>query len=223
MNITLLCNAGLALTYQKKTLLIDLPNCNLHPYYALPDETWQQILTLQAPYNDLCGLYFTHDHPDHCDLNKVQEFKSRQPEIPVSFPVNYDERGELQWGPFRIVYQSAPHTPLPFKEPPHRVTLVQAGETTVYIAGDAILAPDIHKEFLHGNVADIGIWNSMFLSRPETRSLLHQAAKETFIYHMPLPGTEDRGIWRKCNNNFQRHPEELKGVQVLDHYPAIIR
>ncbi len=220
MTLTLLCNAGLALHHKGHTLLIDLPNCDLHPYYSLPEETWHQILNLQSPYDGLCGLYFTHNHPDHCDPEKVQAFKERHPEIPVSFPEDYEEHGTLQWGPFEIEYQAVPHTPLPFQEPPHRVTWIRAGDTTVYVAGDAILETQYHADFLKGRIADIGIWNSMFLSRTETRALLQQAAKKTYIYHLPLPGTEDRGIWRKCNNNFQRHPEELKGIQVMDHYPA---
>lgn len=223
MTLTVLCNAGLALTCEGKTLLVDVPNCDLPPYYSLPEETWSQILALQEPYQGLCGLYFTHNHPDHCDMEKVQALKQRHPEIPVSVPEDYEEKGTLHWGPFHIEYQSAPHTPLPFKEPPHRITWIHAGETQVYVAGDAVLDPDVHRAFLQNRVADIGIWNSMFLSRPETRILLKEAARETHIYHLPLPGTPDRGIWRKCSNNFQRHPEELSGIQVIDHYPAVIR
>lgn len=222
MNLTVLCNAGLALSHEGHTLLIDLPNCDLHPYYPLPDETWRKILALQSPYNALCGLFFTHDHPDHCDVKKVQAFQEQHPELPVSLPSGNDEEGALHWGPFDIEYQSVPHTPLPVQEPPHRVALIHAGDATVFVAGDAILEPQIQRDFLKDRIADIGIWNSMFLSRTETRALLKDAAKKAVIYHLPLPGTEDRGIWRKCRNNFQRHPEELSGIQVVDHYPANI-
>lgn len=219
MKIRVLCNAGLALEYQNQILLVDAPNCPLAPYAALPEGEWARILAREAPYDRLCGLYFTHTHPDHCDLEKVREFQRCWPEVPCFLPENGPEAGQIGMGPFFISFARLEHAPMDSPLPPHVVTWIQAGETGIYIAADARLHCEAHQAFLRGRVADAAFWNGMYLSRPETRGLLREAARRNYIYHMPEQEPDGFGIWKKCRSNLRRYPQELEHVTVIDRYP----
>ena len=91
------------------------------------------------------------------------------------------------------------------------------------ILHDEYLAEDaVHEAFLNGRKACMGIWNSMYLSRPETRCLMHRAAHKNYVYHMPECQDDMSGIWRKCRNNLQRYPDELRDIVIMDRYPYVI-
>lgn len=216
---TLLCNAGLALEYENALLLVDVLNRASGPFYGLPKETARKLQALEPPYDRLCGLYFTHTHPDHCDLEAAARFRAAWPQIPVFLPEDHPETGTLAMGSFRLEYARFPHAPMPQETPPHVVTWIQAGERTLYLASDAALDCDAHRRFWNGRRADAAFWNAMYLSRPETRALLAEGAKRSYIYHMPADHQDTGGIWRKCQTNFRRYGSELQTVTVLGQYP----
>lgn len=222
LRMTLLCNAGLMLEYEGAVLMTDAPNCVYGTYYALPPETWREILERRQPYDGICGFYFTHNHPDHCNLPLVRQYQERWPETPVFLPEEQPEQGKIQMGPFQIEFQRFPHAPLPQGVPPHVVTWITAGEKRVYLSADAALDCQGHRNFLKGRKADAAFWNAMYLSRPETRSLLAGAAHQNYIYHMPADHNDPTGMWRKCGRNFERYGAELKHTQVLRCYPSEI-
>lgn len=219
MKITLLCNAGLALTCEGETLLIDAPNGEMEPFFAIKEDLWQKITGNRSPFENVCGLYFTHDHPDHYDRKKVEEYLTRCPETPVFLPAENMEQGSVTMGPFKISYQQLDHAPMEEKTPPHVVTWIQAGTQSVYIAADAKLDTESHRAFLGEKKADIAFWNSMYLSQPQTRQLLRDAAVRNYIYHMPENDPDGYGLWRKCDRNLQRYGDELKTVTVVRCYP----
>jgi len=221
VKITSLCNAGFALEYNGSVLLIDVPCKSYGPYFGLPESDWTAIYKKKSPYDKVCGIYITHDHPDHCDLDMLEQYRKRWPDTPVFLPTE-DTGGTLQWGPFRLEYQSFPHAPMLHGVPPHVVTWITAGEKRIYLAADAALEPERHRQFLNGRKADVAIWNAMYLSRPDTRLLLRDAACRNLICHMPKERGDWAGIWKKCENNFRRYPEELQNVQVLEGYPTTI-
>lgn len=217
MNITLLCNAGLMLEQDGQVLLIDAPNSECPPYYRLSDREWADI----CAYKTIIGLYFTHDHPDHYDRTRADQLLAEHFDIPVFLPEDSSSEGTLTMGPFELSYRSVAHAPLP-QAPAHVVTWVKAGDMTLYLPADAALDAAPHRQFLGGRKADIGIWNAMYLSRPETRALMHDAARKNYIYHMPLEKDDQMGIWRKCRSNFRRAHEELCDICVLEQYPSKI-
>lgn len=221
MKLTLLCNAGIALETDSAMLLVDLPNRNAPPFYPLPESTWLEILNRVPPYDKVCGVWITHDHPDHCNREKLREYEKKWPSIPVFFPGASHVRGKGSLGPFRIQYQRFPHAPIP-DPPPHVVTWVEAEGCGIYLAADAALDPQQHRSFLHGRKADVAVWNSMYLSRPETRALLAEAACRNLIYHMPAQRPDEEGLWAKLEKNMARYGSELKTVTVLDRYPTEI-
>ena len=217
MKITLLCNAGLAIEAGGEILLVDLPNDSVEPFYMLPEQIWQEICSGTGKYQHICGFYFTHDHADHLDRGRLQQYRGR---APVFVPEDDTRHGRMEWGRFAIEYQNVPHAPIP-QPPAHVVTLICTEGKSIYLAADAALNWKEHDDFLRGRRADIGIWNSMYLSRPETRALMERSAAKNYIYHMPLK-PDEYGIWKKCERNFERYPDELKSVTVLDRYPSEI-
>lgn len=222
MHITLLCNAGLAIECDGSVLLVDLPNCDLPPFAWLAQGEWRRILDQMPPYDRVCGIYYSHNHPDHCDTLRLEEYRKRYPEIPVFFPDDRPFKGTAVMGPFVISYERIDHAPMDAPAPPHVVSWIRANGTCIYIAADAKLDPDAHRAFLKGRVADGAFWNAMYLSRPETRLLMKESAVNNWIYHMPDQNPDPYGIWKKCNNNLARYPEDLKMVHILSEYPSEI-
>lgn len=222
MHITLLCNAGLALTHDGQTLLVDVPNQTVLPFYGLPDEMRENIISRTPPYDTVCGLCYTHTHADHCDMTFLAEYRNRWPGVPIYYPMAKIGQGSITVGAFTIEYCEIPHAPMDEEAPPHVALLIQAGEKSVYIAGDAVLNPDLHQAFLKDRRADAAFWNSMYISRPETRQLLKGTAASNYIYHMPAVQTDSFGIWKKCQRNLERSADELKTVTILDQYPTKI-
>lgn len=220
MRITLLCNCGLAVECSGAVLLVDVPNGSAPPFYRLPADAWQRIVERQPPYDRLAGIYITHQHSDHCDLDALRAFQRRWPDVPCLLPSEETPRGSVGLGPFTVEYEAFPHAPIP-NPPPHRVTWIRAGERCVYLAADAALEPEAHRAFLRGRKADAAFFNAMYLSRPETRRLLREAAAQCYIYHMPREG-EGQEIWAKCRRNLERYPEELAQVSVLGNYPTVL-
>lgn len=219
MNVTLLCNAGLALECDGETLLIDLPNRDLPPFYPLPEDIWGKIMIGERPYDRVCGLYFSHDHPDHMHEVKLSAYQAAHPDIPVFAPAFGEDEGVIEMGPFLIRWKLAPHAPLPWPLPPHVVSWIEADGESLYLPADAALDIQVHEAFLAGRKAGRAIWNAMYLSRPETRELMRCAAKRNYIYHMPADHNDEAGIWRKCRSNLQRYTDELRDIVIMDRYP----
>lgn len=219
MKLTLLCNAGLALEENDQMLLVDLPNEQFPPFYRLPDETWSKILRREPPYDEVIGFYFTHVHPDHCDLTRLQAYRKKWPDIPVFIPDEYPSKGQLQIGLFQIRFQRMDHAPIP-NSPIHVVTTVRAGERCLYLAADAKLDADSHRQFLGSEKIDCAVWNSMFLSRPETRQLMKDVASRNLIVHMPKERPDSCGLWKKLEHNLNRYPGLIDNVEVMTEYPS---
>lgn len=218
MQISVLCNAGLALRFQGETLLIDALNDTSEPFCQLNEDTWRSILEHTPPFENISALYFTHNHADHYCEEKVVSYLNRWPGTPVFIPQN-EIRGKMNIGSFLVEYQRFEHAPMDVPTPPHVVTLISAGQQCVYIAADAKLDIDGHKAFLDGRQADVAFWNSMYLSQPETRTLMKETAKQNYIYHMPEVNPDGYGLWKKLDRNLERYKEELETVTVITGYP----
>ena len=72
MNITLICNCGLAFESGGQTLLLDALTQELAPFYRAPEKTRREIIAGEGAYASVCGLLFTHLHPDHFDREAAE-------------------------------------------------------------------------------------------------------------------------------------------------------
>ena len=111
MQLTLLCNAGLALVSGGQTLLVDVPAGEAPPFAPLPPEIWQRILERDGDYRRLAGLWFTHTHPDHCDLDALAAFQRRWPEVPCLMPQAGELHGIVELAALRWNTRRSPTRP----------------------------------------------------------------------------------------------------------------
>jgi L-ascorbate metabolism protein UlaG (beta-lactamase superfamily) len=79
LRTTLVANAGVLLAYNGVTLLLDgIFGKEGHPFSHLSEETWEDMLSGRAPFEQIDYLLFTHNHPDHLDCGMVRTFLQRR-------------------------------------------------------------------------------------------------------------------------------------------------
>ncbi|MGB3973901.1 MAG: MBL fold metallo-hydrolase [Peptococcia bacterium] len=77
-------NAGVLLDLDGKKVLIDgLCSCESSLFHTLPEETFQQIIQGQPPFDGLELLLITHHHFDHFAADKTAEFLRHSPKAAV--------------------------------------------------------------------------------------------------------------------------------------------
>ena len=126
MRATLLCSCGLLLESHGEKLLIDAPNGNFPPFYALPEDSVQRLAAGAGEFLGLRGMIFTHLHPDHYDAQRVETVLCAQPQLKIFLPDwNMPECVWLTIGRFRIehtnpisVVNTAIHNPVSRKKRP---------------------------------------------------------------------------------------------------------
>lgn len=221
MRITLVSSCGLILEQDGQTLLIDALNKQFRCYYGLPPEVFAKMLAGEPPYDAVCGVLFTHAHPDHYSASRAEQLRAACG-APVFLPQpNTPERLMMQLGPFTVECSRFPHIPVPgMAEAPHAVYWISAAGKSIYVTADAQIDTERHRAILHGRRADAAFWNGQYLSHPETRELLLEAAVKNYIYHIPVDEKDVCGIRRKCERSMARFGAELPDVSLLEQYPS---
>ena len=184
----------------------------------------QELLSASGRFSNLCGLFFTHRHLDHCDPQRVEALLRARGPLSLFIPeADMPESVVVTAGPFTVECHRFPHISVPkIPDTAHFVLLVTAGASSVYITADAALDVQRHIAILNGRIPDAAFWNSQYLSYPETRALLREHARQNYVYHMPEGPADPSGIRRKCARNFERHAAELPNVTPLLDYPAAL-
>lgn len=225
MKITLLSNCGLMVEDEGQFVLIDVINSHLPPFYELPVSEFEKMCAGIESYQKPFAAAFTHLHPDHYDAEKY-DLLARNKRISGSFQPSAmtAEHGIIEdFGGFRLEYQKIVHTPLPPDLMcPHFVLLLSKNGKSIYVTGDAAPETDVHRAFLHERKADCAFWNGQYLSHSETRALLHDAASQNYIYHIPVDEKDSSGIRRKAEKNMQRFSDDLQDTILLEKYPSVI-
>lgn len=222
MEAMLLCSTGLLLSHGDSSVLFDGLN-GKHGSFKQIDRTLAcQLIEGAVPrHGHIDGLFYTHLHPDHYDQPDNAAFLRNHPGVTAFFPTpETPNHGILRAGAFTVEYQYHEHMPCDYVWAKHYTFLVRAGETTLYLTADAELSPEKHRAFLRNRVVDYAFFNAVYLSYPETRKLLRDAARHVWIYHMPEPETDVSGICRKAARNLERYGKELPNVSVLQRYPV---
>ena len=222
MKITLICNCGLAIEAGGRMLLIDALTEELPPFYRAPEQTRRAIIGGEGEYQNVCGLLFTHLHPDHFDREDAIAFAARHAQAALYIPNRRQPAPEaLELGPFTVELHRVRHTSVPgYGKSTVDVMIVRAEGKSVYIASDAAPEEQLHEHVLAGRKMDAAFWNGeMLLYKPE-RAYLAAAAAKSYVYHLPLDAQD--GLKRKLERLAARYPQELANVRLLGKYPSVI-
>ena len=222
MKITLICNCGLALESGGQTLLLDALTQELAPFYRAPEKTRREIIAGEGEYASVCGLLFTHLHPDHFDREAAEEFSARHKNALVYIPSRREPAPEtLSIGSFTVELHRVRHTQVAgYGKSTVDVMIVSCEGNCVYVASDTAPEAAIHESVLRGRKVDAAFWNGeMLLYKPEREALCRFAA-QNFIYH--IPGDPQDGFRRKLERLRGRYPAELETVRLLGDYPSEI-
>lgn len=220
MKITLVCNCGLVLAHPDGTLLLDAVNAAYDGYYALPEAEYARMLA--GEYGKLCGILASHRHADHFDAERAARLAACA-DAPLFVPdARTPAHAAAQYGPFSVEFYRVPHMHVPGQTPcDHGVFVISDGARTIYAAADADPQPVRHRQILAGRRVDAAFWSVPYLLYTETRALMREISKKSYVYHIP-PAPDLRGMRRKCRRCMQRYADELPSVTLLDAYPSQI-
>ena len=223
MKITLVSNCGLVLEQDGSALLLDALNKQYRCYYGLPPERFAAMLAGEPPYDAVCGILFTHAHPDHYSAGRAEQLHAACG-APVFLPQpDMPEHLTMQFGPFTVECSKFPHIPVPGMEAlPHAVYWISTAGKSVYVTADAQIDTARHRAILHGRRAEAAFWNGQYLSHPETRELILETAEKNYVYHIPIDEKDACGIRRKCERNMARFGADLPDVSLLEQYPSVL-
>ena len=219
MLCTFLANCAILLQSGEAAILIDAPNGLRSSFDGVSPREYEKMLLGAEPYKDLCGMIFTHKHPDHYDSQRVRAIALARENVPAYAADDASpKRGAVRVGPFTVRYFTIGHSGAEFSNVPHRVLLVEAEEKRLYVTGDADWSKALHLPILQEFAPDAACWNPNYLSHEEGRELL-QLLPKNFIYHMPVAAEDVLGIGRRCRREFAMHGEKLRAV-LVDQYPS---
>lgn len=220
MKITLLSSCGLAIEQDGAVLLIDALNKQFRCFSGLAPQTFAQMLSGRAPFDAICGILYTHTHPDHYHAARTKQLHESSG-APVFVPqADTPLCLHMRFAPFAVEFHRFAHIPVegwPAVE--HGVYVISAAGKSVYVTADAQIDAVRHREILHGRRVSVAFWNGQSLSYPQMRTLQREAAEQTCIYHIPVDAADASGIRRKCEKNFERFGAELPGLKLLETYP----
>lgn len=222
MRCTFLANCGVLLESNDASILVDAPN-GLHTQFdGVSQDEHKAMVAGLAPYDGLCGMFFTHRHADHYDKKRVMEITAVRQNVGACVPNGATPtEGVVQAGPFLVRYFTIAHSGEEFSEVPHRVILAEAEGKRIYLTGDACWGNTLHQSILETFCPDAAIWNPNFVTHAEGRELL-AAASRNYIYHMPVSVPDSFGIAAKCRTCMERYGSELQNTQVVEEYPYSI-
>ena len=218
MRCTFLENCGLLLSCEFSSILVDAPNGRIDGFDTTSEGTLFAMASAEPPYNTLCGLFFTHLHPDHFDQNRLAMVLEKHKNAVVFLPRAEDApNGTLTAGEFTVHYFSLPHSGGSTYATEHRVLLVECGGKSVYICGDGEPQNELHYKILEEYHPQVAIWNPNYVNFSRGRELL-KLVQRNYICHLPIVSHDALGIKRKCMSSFEKFSDELLNVTcVLEH------
>lgn len=221
MRCTFLANCGLRLEHEGSVILVDAPN-SLHSIFdGLSEAEHKKMVDGVAPYEGLCGLFFTHTHADHYDKKRVREITDARQNICAYAPNGQIPReGTLSVGPFTVRFFTIGHSGAEFADVVHRVLLVEAGGKSIYITGDAWWDSPAHLEIINVFKPAAAVWNPNFLSHEEGRALMGFVPMN-YLYHLPVDADDVLGFGRKGRHDYARYKDYIS-IEMIDAYPTTV-
>ena len=180
MTITRTANAGALINLDGVSMLFDGVTEYLPPYEAT-DMAFKDINAVK----NLSVLGFTHEHPDHIDLQFLKEYKK----LAVGTVIGPNCENTVKIGQVTI-------TPVPTRhigksDICHKSFIIK-GSKTVFFMGDA--SPSCLKLFKE--VPDVVIAPFAYANTQSSLALLKSTGARLFvILHMPQKDKDEYGLW----------------------------
>lgn len=212
--ITLIANAGLLVTYQGVSFMIDgIYGREGHPFSNLTPEVWQAMLTGSGHFSKVDYLLFTHAHPDHFSPEMTGEFLRHRTVKGLFLPephTHSEERlletlraqgtpcvqlsGLTDHAAFNIepgitvrAFRTA-HLDPKYRDVPHFCYLLTLGGTNILLTADVDY---VHEtlEMLKPYAIDAAFVNPLFFGALCHRKFFRGTldAQKIFVYHVPFP------------------------------------
>lgn len=180
-------NAGVLLTLDGITVLLDGVCRQSGAYYGTPEEEIQSLLACPP---DITA--FTHGHLDHFDRSFAQKLYHKTLR-PVLGPEGLLKVGSIcepvQAGTVTVTPIPSRHIGVAGKDTPHVSFLVQ-GSKRILFTGDA--SPVALKDMR----ADVLIAPYAYATTPGSWQIASQIAPELILLHLPMPEQDPAELWR---------------------------
>ncbi len=222
MKLTAICNAGILVESDGFSLLIDGISRDYAGFSGLDDRQYAEILRQTGKFATLGGLIFSHCHPDHCDISRIQAVQQMLKPCHFFLPdASTPESGVMQIGPFRIEYVETPHMPHNGEDVRHFVFLICVDGQYLYFISDSMPDAQMHFDILGNRKPDWMFVNPVHLSSPDTKHLLLELApKHLVAYHIPIDPGDQTGIRRKAMRTVSR--DFHFPVTLVTEYPMYL-
>lgn len=189
MQIRRTANAGILLTLDGKTVLLDGACREEYPYPATPP---QELALLRASWPDV--IAFTHMHNDHYDPDFAADYKKQENGVilgPASLPGATAEPVNI--GNLKIMAIPSRHIGAAGKTTDH-VSFLIMGTKTVLFTGDATPLGWRNREDLPQ--IDVVAAPYAYAATPSALEIVRSlGAKELVILHLPERGSDPYDLW----------------------------
>lgn len=193
----------------------------------LPEKILRDIDQQAGGFAHLDGLLFTHLHPDHYDPALVREVRSPQ-RIPVCGPMiddpedllhPIDEKAScLDISHAHIIALATVHDGPQFSDVPHRSYLIDYGNESFFIAGDAILRKEDADVLvkMHGKPVTAAFVNLYQAASQSGREFLrHLKPGRVCLCHLPFREDDHGHYWQIAGHLEERFPADLPVLEQL--------
>ena len=102
MKCTFLANCGLHLEGENSSILIDAPNGTIDGFDSTTTNELCTMAAAEKPYDRLCGIFFTHLHPDHYDKKRLADLLRGHKNAVVFCPGTGDDFGVINTEDFTV-------------------------------------------------------------------------------------------------------------------------
>lgn len=242
LRITLIANAGLLVTYEGTTLMIDgIYGRDGHPFSNLSPEVWRAMLRSEDRFQKVDYLLFTHAHPDHFSPEMTGEFLfHRQVKglfLPEPHLVSEERLIETLRGrkvPCVILsdatghaaYQVEPgitvrafrtqHLDRKYWDVPHFCYILTFGDKTILLTADMDYTTETLAS-IQGLPIKASFVNPLFLNALAHRKFFKGTlpGEEIFVYHVPFPEDDSLRMLSGLRRSLEAWPSGGRPVTVL--------
>lgn len=211
-------NTGLFFYDGQYGLLIDGIHTGLELGFSnTPKEVINSLLHLNKAKSIHIDFAFTHMHPDHFDKTLLEKLCVQMPHaksyIPSAQPITNPTN-------FTIIPFATIHDGKPYQQVPHTSLLLSCCSKWFFIAGDAILTPELAEKVIATQPQSI---DTIFINFYQLNSSLGQAflralnPKEIFLYHLPFEEDDRYRFHRLVRHAIERHYDGFVQPKWLPH------